>query len=131
MTLDVTKPVQTRDGRKARIICTDRAGSDFKFVALILNEGLESVYVADASGRVYTDTECRHDLMNVPEETKGWHLVFQNGATSFTAHKTLADAKVFAVQCPRALGSSVAGYSEVTRIDGEITEIKYHPKESE
>ena len=71
-TFDPTKPVQTRDGRKARIICTDRKGTDFSVLALVLNsEGGESLETYTANGW-YTRNGgmSGEDLINIPEPAK-------------------------------------------------------------
>lgn len=38
MALDFTKPVTTRDGRKVRILCEDKAGTDSPVVGLIMTD---------------------------------------------------------------------------------------------
>ncbi len=71
MTFDPTKPVQTRDGRKARIICVDAAGKR-PIAALItcIDTGEEDPEVFFSDGRYcgHDDGESRIDLINVPEE---------------------------------------------------------------
>lgn len=67
-TFDPSKPVQTRDGRKARILCTDRR-SAHPIVALIESRGggvreIPFTYKPNGSWR---GTQDRSDLVNVPE----------------------------------------------------------------
>ena len=50
MTFDPTKPVQTRDGRKARIICTDLNNPAFRIVAVIDHPGGEYVETYYSNG---------------------------------------------------------------------------------
>ena len=51
MTTDLTKPVQTADGRKARVICTDRDKHEYPVLALIArDDGGEWVYAYDLLG---------------------------------------------------------------------------------
>lgn len=73
MTLDLTKPVQTRDGRKARIICSDFSGFDGRYpiIAIIKNKLGEDVSVFTKNGKLYDDeildnVESNEDLINVP-----------------------------------------------------------------
>lgn len=54
---DPTKPVQTRDGRKARIICTD-AASPLPIVALVTDKGVEYPTVFTKEGRVGSYRNC-------------------------------------------------------------------------
>jgi len=71
--LDLTKPVQTRDGRKVRILCTDKSSGrtdrETKIVALVTSKELEveEVLVYFSNGRFLYNSEYKHDLVNVPE----------------------------------------------------------------
>ena len=68
------KPVCTRDGKKARIICFDRKG-DMPIIALItINEsGQEDPAPYDNEGRFSKDESTKDlDLMMLPEKRSGW-----------------------------------------------------------
>jgi len=64
---DITKPVQTRNGLKVRILCTDRAG-DFPVVGLVKDGQTESTQSWRLNGRFTTSNVVDHswDLVNVP-----------------------------------------------------------------
>ena len=66
------KPVCTRDGKKARIICFDRKG-DMPIIALITISGQEYPAPYDNEGRFskYESTKDL-DLMMLPEKRSGW-----------------------------------------------------------
>lgn len=64
------KPICTRNGRKARIVCFDRVG-EYPILALIENDGKENVYYYRNSGRDDEDFEKDYDLMMVPEKQEG------------------------------------------------------------
>jgi len=72
MTFNPTKPIQTRDGKPARILCIDARG-DLPIVALVGAPG-ESEYVQryTADGCAYLGQRgtpsSRLDLINVPEK---------------------------------------------------------------
>lgn len=73
--LDLSKPVQTRDGRKARIICTDLKCPDFPIVAAFqltgsFNEEVSSTFRRD--GTFLSGTQTVSDLINVPEKREVW-----------------------------------------------------------
>ena len=70
------KPVCTRDGRKARIICFDKVG-DFPIVALTDDRDYkeEGVNLYDINGK--GSNEC-FDLMMLPEKKEGWVNVYKN-----------------------------------------------------
>jgi hypothetical protein len=96
--VDFSKPIQTRDGRKVRVLCQDMNSEDYRVAAVITDgsgyEHLES-YTKDGSFR-RDGMETGLDLVNVPEvvETKlklqccechvksnGWmHFRFDNNA---------------------------------------------------
>ena len=67
---DTTKPVQTRDGRKARIICTDRFYPGYPIVALIddVHFGRETLKAYSPDGIVLYEPYSGMDLINIPEK---------------------------------------------------------------
>lgn len=71
------KPVCTRDGRKARIICFDRKNDSEPIVALIDNNGYESSFNYNVNGRYNVDVEHRLDLMMLSEKKEGWVNVYK------------------------------------------------------
>jgi hypothetical protein len=75
---DPTKPVQTRDGRKARIICTDRENVEYPIVALIASAGGEEIAATftDDGRFYYAGREDDDDLVNVPETTERSFAVY-------------------------------------------------------
>ena len=80
------KPVCTRDGRKARIICFDRKG-DMSITALITNKAIdndnkvseiEEVHFYYENGSCNEYQEYRYDLMMLPEKKEGWVNVYKD-----------------------------------------------------
>ena len=66
------KPVCTRDGRKARIICFDAKG-EHPIIALVTDGAQESPYNYTEKGYHYIeDVETMADLMMLPEKKEGW-----------------------------------------------------------
>ena len=72
------KPVCTKGGQKARIICFDAKG-DYPIIALIDNTTQETDLHYTLSGRahLYTDTESDFDLMMLPEKKEGWVNIYR------------------------------------------------------
>ena len=68
------KPVCTRDGRKARIICFDRTGK-FPIVALVEAKDREYIYSYLNCGKDNESVEKEYDLMMLPEKKEGWIVV--------------------------------------------------------
>ena len=75
-----SRKVVTRDGRNARIICTDRRDLNFPIIALIENisGGGEKACSYTKDGRHYTDCSDIFDLFFAPEKHEGWINVYRN-----------------------------------------------------
>ena len=97
------KPVCTRDGHKARIICFDR--KDIKpIVALVTFINGTSViekafyYFEDGYHLSKNDNNI-YDLMMLPEEKEGWVNVYKGGLLDTKSYNTRKEA--FDKSCPR------------------------------
>lgn len=78
------KPVCTRDGRKARIICFD-AKCNKPIVALIYDCNKETVLQYLESGRFFVDQIDKYDLMMLLEKKEGWVNVYNSlGVITFS-----------------------------------------------
>lgn len=67
------RKIVTRGGnRSIRIISVDRHCHDFPIVALMGNEGYESVMSYPKNGRFYSCRESKYDLFFAPEKKSGW-----------------------------------------------------------
>ena len=88
------KPVCTRDGHKARIICFDYNGEtgDYPIVALVhYNKGnkcYERVlkYTSDGLFNKYGDCQHDDDLMMLPEKKEGWVNIYNDGGTYYSKY---------------------------------------------
>ena len=71
-----SRQVVTRDGRKVRIICTDRKG-DTPIIALVYdaNEGQEYGYAFYSDGKYFIDKDDEIDLFFAPEKHEGWIII--------------------------------------------------------
>ena len=73
------KPVCTRDGRKARIICIDRINGDRRIVACVLEPDgdFEQVLFYSDEGYIVDPQHPKgDDLMMIPEKKEGWVNVY-------------------------------------------------------
>ena len=71
------KPVCTRDGRNARIICFDRKDNT-PIVALIERvNGIEILQCFYNDGKCFHDSTSDNDLMMLPEKKEGWVNVYK------------------------------------------------------
>lgn len=85
---DPSKPVQTRDGKKARIICTDRYGM-YPIVVLVTENGQENMYTVNSTGKFGAG---EYDLVNIPEPPIVTYInVYSNGRGSVKSSRETAD----------------------------------------
>ena len=70
------RKVVTRDGRKVRILCTDRKG-DTPIIALVndANDGQEYGYAFYSDGKFFRDGGDELDLFFAPEKHEGWIVI--------------------------------------------------------
>ena len=87
------KPVCTRDGRKARIICFDKRGG-CPIIALVETFVVEydcireETYYYTIDGReIGQNAESKDDLMMLPEKKEGWVNVYYNRTDGITFSK--------------------------------------------
>lgn len=97
MVFDPKKPVQTRDGRKARIICVDGKFDDEGLGPILAlatqKNGNEQVLLYNNDGTCcYMEKNSPHDLVNIPE--KCYRNIYNNAArlpTTWKASKLEAE----------------------------------------
>lgn len=75
---DPTKPVQTRDGRKATILCTDLDNPNYPIGARHSDSnGMETVNTFTANGNYRKNDRSSVDLVNIPE--RRYQAMFKSG----------------------------------------------------
>ena len=87
------KPVCTRDGRKARIICFDRidnTGCKLPIVALVQCEETEVLQLYHDDGKC--DVKADLDLMMLSEKKEGWVNVYKGGLLDTKSYPTKKEA---------------------------------------
>lgn len=77
---DPTKPVQTRDGKPARILASDLRNPAYPIVAAIYQLDQEVAFTYAKNGR-YLDSVVKDemDLINIPEKHVRWLNVYPTG----------------------------------------------------
>lgn len=75
------KPVCTRDGRKARIICFDFRDADeiCCIIAAVDYGEAEKIHYYDLYGKYRGGDSSEYDLMMFPEKKEGWINVYKGG----------------------------------------------------
>ena len=72
------KPVCTRSGRSARIICFDRIDKEYPIIVLVKFELDEDFISCSTDGRIYVGENNEYDLMMVSEKKTGWINIYKH-----------------------------------------------------
>lgn len=72
------REVVTRDGRKVRIVCTDRKGNT-PIIALVYdaNDGQEFGFAFYSDGKYFIDKDDEFDLFFAPTKHEGWMNLYK------------------------------------------------------
>ncbi len=111
------KPVCTRDGRKARIICFDLNNKNFPIVAIINCDTEENAYQYDIDG-VCDEHDNNLNLMMSPEKKEGWVNVYK----SYNVGKKIPCMASIYPTKEEAKKSSVVGFDYVDTVKIEWEE---------
>ena len=71
-----SRKIITKEGRNARIICTDRVDSIFPIVALIESKWGESIIANTKDGKYFLNDASDCDLFFASEKHEGWANVY-------------------------------------------------------
>ena len=73
-----SRKLVTRDGRNARIICTDMKSTTYPVVALREDgSGYEQIFTFSKNGEYAVNESSRNDLFFAPETHEGWINVYR------------------------------------------------------
>lgn len=73
-----SRRVVTRDGRRARVICTDMKSTTYPGVALIEDgSGYEQLTTFSKNGEYAVNESSRSDLFFAPEKHEGWVSIYR------------------------------------------------------
>lgn len=93
------RPVCTRDGRKARIICFDLNNKNFPIVAIINCDTEENAYQYDIDG-VCDEHDNNLNLMMSPEKKEGWVNLCKNNYGDTLAVGVFPNREEAVSNCP-------------------------------
>ena len=89
--IDLTKPVQTRDGRKVRVLCTD-GPEEFPIAGYVEGATMPSIWASD--GKFNPRSNCAYlDLINVPEKRVVWVNMYPSKIAQPHTSKINADQR--------------------------------------
>lgn len=104
---DPTKPVQTRDGRAARIICTDLKGTPGASIVALITEkqGHEVTYTVSDNGTFWWNRDAPgsvNDLVNIPTKRSGWINIYSDRKVGSVIYAIKEQAVCDAIGAPCA-----------------------------
>jgi len=117
---DPTKPVQTRSGLPARIVCTNRkyVGSSgvetWPIMALYSVKGNEIAVSCQANGRIRSNEDSPCDLVNVPDIRYEYQNVYESGRSTAIRSPTQQHPTGFRL-----------GYLKYTFEDNELKTVEF------
>ena len=76
------RKVVTRNGRSARIICTDAKGN-YPIVVLIEEGGYDNALSYTKDGKLYVGETNDYDLFFAPEKHEGWLNIYRSDECGF------------------------------------------------
>ena len=88
MPLDFSRPIQTRDGRKVRILCTDR-NAHYPIVGIIIESPEQRVETWLPDGRRWVSGTSNGDLIN--PKVKKWKWAYERSGSSFVLRNHLSE----------------------------------------
>ena len=111
-----SRKVVTRDGRNARIICTDMKSTTYPVVALIEDgSGYEQLFTFSKNGEYAVNESSRSDLFFAPEKHEGWINIYRNDDEDYYKGKIIYSSKEDAIK----RGEKTPYYITTTKIEWE------------
>ena len=108
------KPVCTRDGRKARIICFDRKllfkGISYPIIALVEDTAKEEIiYGYNEKGKVMIEDDATYkdDLMMLPQKKEGWINLCKNNHGDTSVVGVFSNREEAVSNCPPTYLSTI------------------------
>ena len=105
--------IVTRDGKDAKIICTNAKGN-FPIIALVETyNGNETVLRLKEDGRFYNDTENSSDLFFAPIKKEGWVNMYK------TRSGAVQIGQIYSSKEEAEMGRKDANYISTAKIEWE------------
>lgn len=110
------RKIVTRDGRSARIVCTDRGETEYPIVALVKDKNEENIYSFSPNG-VCSPIVNDDDLFFAPEKKEGWINIYKYNLSSLiTPGSQVYNTKE---EAESAIGSGLVDYISTIKIQWE------------
>ena len=113
-----SKKVITRDGKSARIICTNRKSEGYSVVALIEDKfikGEEIIRSYTKEGKHYTNRQSEDDLFFASEKKEGYVNILKVDNCCYLGSSTIFNSKEEAEEA----GKSYLNYATTAKIEWE------------
>lgn len=127
--LDLTKPVQTKSGRKARILCCDREGEK-PIVALVgyqhsRSKGEDVLYYHPDG--MFAGTASEYDLVNIPERCSRFANIYSIDDPKTSDAHSLLGSTYSSLELTKKRGiADRVGFLELIYQDGKMVDVQLH-----
>jgi hypothetical protein len=108
--------IVTRDGHKARVICTDRKSPTGHDIVVLLDYGSEEISTTcnnDGETEFCSPFQSKGDLFFAPEKKEGWINIYRHKGQNSTSSKSIYDTK------EEALRYRFKHYADMVKIEWE------------
>ena len=112
-----SKKIVTRDGRSAKIICTDRKNLNHPIVALVKSKFAEeeNIVCYTKEGKIFNQVSNDADLFFVSEKKEGWINLYKTETSSQYVTSNPYDSEEKAIE----IGRNSENYIATTKIEWE------------
>lgn len=92
------RKIVTRDGKEARIVCTDKKGR-YPIIALsqVLDDDDEEIHSYTKSGKMFMSIDSNADLFFAPEKHEGYINIYRDGDNYYTGGTEIYSSEAEAV----------------------------------
>lgn len=95
-----SRKIVTRDGKEARIVCTDKKGR-YPIIALsqVLDDDDEEIHSYTKSGKMFMTIDSNADLFFAPEKHEGWVNLYKDNAYYYLVSSIVYQSESEAKKC--------------------------------
>lgn len=107
--------IVTRDGKPARIICTNKQNKKYPVVALVMEDSVEGTFNFTEDGLVIAGDITKYDLFFIPERKEGWMIIYAANDN----HMPYPDTVIYKTKEEALKAKRYTGYMGIAHVEWE------------
>ena len=107
--------IVTRDGKPARIICTNKQNKKYPVVALVMEDSVEGTFNFTEDGLVIAGDITKYDLFFIPERKEGWMIIYAANDN----HMPYPDTTIYKTKEEALKAKRYTGYMGIAHVEWE------------